>query len=109
MGKVSKNDVNNIIDGVIQLKKEFTRTSGTSTFIHKQIYYANGWYIYQLSPYNFEVFKEKVINGVTNEGGIIKTDKTIKKVKYPNDEDFGNWAWSVSSLECALKYIEFYS
>ena len=104
MARISYNDNINIVNGIIQLKKEFNRRSGGQAFHHVQVYHHNGWFIYQLSKYIYEVFKEITTNKLNyTENKISKTN--IKKVKYPNDEDFGKWAWSVTSYESALKII----
>ena len=105
MAKITYNDKDNIVNNVIQLKKEFRRTSGTSTFIHKQVYHKDNWYIYKAGPNNYEVFKEKISNTVQYIDGKISVTKQ-QKVKYPSDEDFGNWAWSCSSYYQALNIIE---
>lgn len=105
MAKITYNDNTNIVNGIIQLKKEFRRTSGTSIFIHKQVYHNNNWYIYKVGPNNYEVFKERLTNTIKCiNGKINKTEQ--KKVKYPSDEDFGKWAWCVSDYNTALKIIE---
>ena len=44
MGRISYNDKTDVIDNIIQLKKEFTRYSGGQPFEHKQVYHNNGWY-----------------------------------------------------------------
>lgn len=103
MARISYNDKSSIIDNVIQLKKDFTRLS----FKHIQIYHDNGWYIYKLSPTNFEVFKEKIVKTIEYIDGKISVG-TLLKVKYPDDEDFGDWAWSVNSYERAMEYINHY-
>lgn len=103
MARVSYNDKSNIIDNVIQLKKKFNR----AYMHHIQLYHDNGWYIYKLGPTNFEVFKEKIVNTVEYIDGKISISNLLK-VKYPDDEDFGVWAWSVNSYDRAIEYIKHY-
>lgn len=103
-GRISYNDKNNIIDNVIQLKTEFNRGS----FFHKQVYHANGWYVYKVDEHNYEVFKEKITKAADYVDGKFVTGDLLK-VQYPGDEDFGFWAWSVNSMERALQIIEYRS
>ena len=104
MGRISYNDKTDVIDNIIQLKKEFTRYSGGQPFEHKQVYHNNGWYIYKITAYNYEVFKENVVQCVDYIDNKI-TPSNRYKVKYPDDEDFGFWAWSVNSFDRALQYV----
>ena len=98
MARISYNDKTNVVDNVIQLKKEFNR----NPFHHVQVYNNNGWYIYKLDERIYEVFKEKIVKTLDYSDGKIKVSSLLK-VKYPDDEDFGFWAWSVTSYERALE------
>lgn len=105
-GRTSKNDMNNIINNVVQLKKEFKRTSGEKTFNHRLVYHKDGWYIYIVDESFYEVFKEKIINKVDYDANNKMTvNKELLKVKYPNDEDFGRWAWTYNSYDECIKKI----
>lgn len=104
MAKISYNDQSNIINNVIQLKKEFNRFSGTQGFHHVQVYHKDGWYIYRVSKYNYEVFKERIVKAKDYiDKKLVPSDKM--KVKYPSNEDFGRWAWNVTTYDRALEII----
>lgn len=105
MARISYNDKTNIINNVIQLKTEFNRAPA---FHHVQVYHDNGWYIYKIDEYNYEVFKENIIQTVEYVDGKIKA-ANLYKVKYPDDEDFGFWAWAVNSYDRALEIIKYKS
>jgi len=105
MARISYNDKTNIINNVIQLKTEFNRAP---SFHHVQVYHDNGWYIYKVDDHNYEVFKENIIQTVEYVDGKIKA-ADLYKVKYPDDEDFGVWAWSVNSYDRALDIIKYKS
>lgn len=104
--RVSKTSKENVVNGVEQLKKEFSRTVDQAKLNYRQVYHENGWYIYMIDFHNYEVFKEKITNSVKLENGKLVSDLSVKKVKYPNDEDFGRWAWSCMSFEHAMKYVK---
>lgn len=104
MARISYNDNSNVIDGIIQLKTQFNRKSGEKIFNHVQVYHKDDWYIYRISQHNYEVFKERTTNKVQFIDGKMQQSKLVK-VKYPNDEDFGKWAWSVNSYDTAINII----
>lgn len=110
-GRKSKNDYNNIIDNVVQLKKEFKRTSGQTQFFHKQVYNKDGWYIYAVYTENsishpfYEVFKEKIVNSIGYKDNKMYIKKDVNIVLYPSDESFGKWAWTYNSIKECMKKI----
>ena len=104
MARISYNDNNNVINNVIQLKKEFKRNSGGSKFLHVQVYHKDGWYIYKVNESFYEVFKENIVKKADYVDGKICTSNMLK-VKYPEDEDFGFWAWCVNDYDRAIKIV----
>lgn len=93
---------------VIDLPIEFTRKK----MLYQQIAKTDDYYIYKVSDgvlEYFEVFKRKLSKIY------IKDDKSSHlltplpnnyKVKYPNDEDFGKWAWCCRTMNRVNKIIE---
>jgi len=62
--------------------------------------------VYTGDAYHYEVFKKKLEKVCTDfENRIYDEDQL--KVKYPNDNAFGNWAWTcIDRAEAVIKFIK---
>lgn len=82
---------------MIELKKEFKKKG----INYLQIVKTDNLFVYKLTLGNnawFEVFKR-----IIAKSDIYHDDEYEK---FPNDEAFGQWAWSCSNVECVRKVLE---
>jgi len=86
-----------------ELELEFSGgTSSTQCFHYKQLLKSNVCYLYDVNcGSHYEVFlrKEQDAGDMTLGGKVIHLEA---KVKYPNDEAFGVWAWTYRNLRSAV-------
>lgn len=82
-----------------KLDKEFQSKQNT----YKQLEEGDNHYIYAVwnlkdkavgEPSYYEIFKKKVAKAATLKGVYYPERET-----YPNDKDFGDWAWCCNTLE----------
>lgn len=94
--------INDDIETMIGLKKEFSKSQGT----FRQIFKDNRIVVYQVSnKYEngataiwYEIFKPKV-----HQPNAYHDDEYEK---YPSDEDFGKWAWCCSTPKSVEKILK---
>lgn len=87
-----------------KLPEHFRLSQHGTTRTLDRVFENDGWYIYHAhETHSYEVFKKKVVQRLDyRDGKFIKLD--AYKESYPNDEDFGTWAWCCSTLDRAMKY-----
>lgn len=81
-----------------ELEIKFEGKGEVKGFSFEQIYFENGWYIYQVTEdstglVHYEVF-------------VRKENTFYNVVTYPKAVNFGVWAWSCYTFEDAKKYVE---
>ena len=79
---------------IIELKDEFQQTRDGEKFHHRKVYSDDRIYIYQVNGKWFEVFKRKVKPKNKMIDGKFISVEGVGRVAYPNNEDFGSWAWN---------------
>ena len=81
-------------------------------FHHKQVYNDGYYYIYEVTYGKYskwhEVFKRKLAKDVTKvDGRPMRLDSL--HVKYPSNEDFGNWAFGYNTFDECIECIKKWS
>ncbi len=92
----------------IDLEKEFQGKGEVKGYNFSQVM-SNDWaYLYKVKNsedegIHYEVFKRKESHLYDFEN---KTSLEGKKVRYPNSNSFGEWAWTTSNYKRAVKILE---
>jgi len=98
---------------ITDLEKQFKFKGG----LFKQVFSNSYGYVYSVTfpclenplehkkqPNHFEVFARKIGDGFDFETKVI--DKDNQHVRYPKDNDFGIWAFTVFTLERAKEILK---
>lgn len=86
-----------------ELENNFKKGERTFELIEK----SENWYIYKVTFHKgkelehscYELFKRKEVKPTCFQKNSKKYAGYEKYVKYPNDEDFGKWAWTSLFLD----------
>ena len=87
--------------------------ASTKGFHYHQVYRKDWWYVYKVSrTYDngytkefFEVFKEKVDNKLIVINGKFTKSQDDGRIRYPCDEEFGIFAWTLPTFDGCLRQI----
>ena len=98
---------------VEELPIDIEGSRATKGFHYHQVYRKDGWYIYQVTrTYDngytkefFEVFKEKVDNKLIVINGKFTKSQDDGRIRYPCDEEFGIFAWTLPTFDGCLRKI----
>ena len=96
-----------------ELPIDIEGSRATNGFHYHQVYRKDGWYVYQVTrTYDngytkefFEVFKEKVDNKLIVINGKFTKSQDDGRIRYPCDEEFGLFAWTLTTFDGCLRKI----
>lgn len=82
-----------VFNEIIELDDLIVQQREGETFRQEKVFSDDKIYIYQVNGKYFEVFNRKVKpkRGLVN--GKLSNIDGVGRVAYPNNEDFGKWAW----------------